>query len=79
MDNGIKLGTVIEISMDGVWAGSGNLVDGRVDNCGAQFCDDTDRSLAVYDLIDAAIAAGKDSIKVDLDGHTRRITWHIHD
>ena len=70
--------TVISISMDGVWAGSGKLVDGQIKDCSAQFCDDNDESLEVYELIEDAIESGKDSIKVEFsDDTTRRIDWTI--
>lgn len=67
----------ISISMDGVWAGSGKLVDGIIENCGAQFCDDNDASLAVYAQIESAIAAGRDSLTTEIDGQPRRLTWSI--
>jgi len=69
---------VISISMDQVWAGSGKLIDGRIEDCGAQFCDDTDESELVYELIEEAIEAGKDSVKVAFDdGVTRVIAWTL--
>jgi hypothetical protein len=70
--------TVIEIVVDGVWAGSGKL-RGDMENgheivdCGAQFCDDNDESIAVYDDIENAIDNGEDSIK--FRGQT--ISWKI--
>lgn len=69
----------ISISMDGVWAGSGILRDGVIDNCGAQFCRDNDESLEIYEMIEAAIEAGKDSIKVEIsdDDETHVITWSL--
>jgi hypothetical protein len=71
--------TVIEISMDGVWAGSGKLVDGRIEDCGAQFCDDSDESLEVYDAIEAAIELGKTKVKAAFRGDRKQheITWTI--
>lgn len=75
MDNGIKLGTVISIAVDGVWAGSGNLREGIIENCGAQFCDDADESENVYVRIEAAIELGKDSIEFN----GQKITWSIVD
>lgn len=69
--------TSISISKDGVWAGCGKLRDGVIEDCGAQFCDDNDQSLAIYDKIESAIAAGRSSIKVEIDGVTSVITWAI--
>ena len=70
--------TVIEISIDGVWAGSGKLVDGRIEDCGAQFCDDNDESLDVYEAIEEAIQEGKSSVKIEFsDETTRTIAWTI--
>jgi hypothetical protein len=72
--------TTISISMDGTWAGSGKLRDGTIEDCGAQFCDDNDESDQVYDLIEAAIANGQQSIRVTLlDGTRHTITWSIVD
>lgn len=69
---------VISISMDGAWAGSGTLRDGIIEDCGAQFCDDNDESLSVYELIEAAIAEGKSSVTIAFSDETRRrITWDI--
>lgn len=67
----------ISISQDHVWAGSGKLIDGVISDCGAQFCDDNDRSLEIYDLIEAAISHGKDSMTVGIDGESHRLTWSI--
>jgi hypothetical protein len=46
-------------------------------NCSAQFCDDNDESLAVYEQIEDAIDSEKDSLTVVLDGESREITWTI--
>lgn len=70
--------TTISISMNGVWAGSGKLRDGVIEDCGAQFCSDNDESLEVYEMIEEAIAAGRDHVSVELsDDVTHRITWSI--
>jgi hypothetical protein len=73
--------SVIEIYVDQVWAGSGKLVRGndecRIEDCGAQFCDDNDESIKVYDLIEEAIEAGKKSITVELEGESKKITWTV--
>jgi hypothetical protein len=72
---------VIEIYVDQVWTGSGKLArrEGgyRIEDCGAQFCDDNDESLEVYDSIEEAIEAGKKSITVELDGESKKITWTV--
>lgn len=71
--------TTISISQDHVWAGSGKLRDGVIEDCGAQFGADHDESQNVYELIEEAIAAGKDSIKVELSDRDDAvtITWSI--
>jgi hypothetical protein len=73
--------SVIEIYVDQVWAGSGKLVrrndECRIEDCGAQFCDDNDESLEVYDSIEEAIEAGKKSITVELEGESKKITWTV--
>jgi hypothetical protein len=69
--------TVISISMDGVWAGSGKLRDGIIEDCGAQFCDDNDESLLIYDKIEQAIAADRNELTVTIDGESHRLTWSI--
>lgn len=74
-----QAGASISINCDGSWAGSGKLRDGVIEDCSAQFCDDADESLAVYDEIEAAIAAGKSRIKVELDGETKVIDWAIQE
>jgi hypothetical protein len=72
---------VIEIYVDQVWAGSGKLAhrEGgyRIEDCGAQFCDDNDESMEVYDSIEEAIEAGKKSITVELEGESKKITWTV--
>ena len=67
----------ISISMDQVWEGSGRLVDGRIVDCGAQFCDDTDESEAVYELIEDAITEGKDEIKIEIEGRDHIVSWSL--
>jgi hypothetical protein len=69
----------ITISMNGTWAGDGKLCpcSGRIEDCSAQFCDDADESLAVYDAIEEAIDGLTGSIKVDIDGETKLIEWTI--
>jgi len=71
--------TTISISIDGIWAGSGKLTDGVISDCGAQFCDDSDESENVYEMIEEAIAGGKDSLKVELSDRDEavKITWSI--
>ena len=71
--------TVISISMDQILAGSGKLINGRLEDCGAQFCDNNDESIAVYDMIEDAIANGKNSVKVQFSDSddVRVITWSL--
>lgn len=70
--------TVIEIYVNSVWAGSGKLLGDvangvEIKDCGAQFCDDNDESIGVYDDIQDAIDNGDDHI----DFRGQRITWNI--
>jgi hypothetical protein len=65
--------TVISIAVDNVWAGSGKLRGGEIVDCGAQFCDDTTESEAVYASIEDAIDAKRDSVEF----RGQRITWTI--
>lgn len=71
--------TAISISMDGTWAGSGKLINGRIEDCGAQFCDDNDSSLWAYDKIEQAIVEGKSSIRLTFSGDetSHEFTWSI--
>ena len=71
--------TVISISQDNVWAGSGKLTDGVISDCGAQFGADQDESENVYELIEEGIEEGKDSIKVELSDRDDAviISWTI--
>jgi hypothetical protein len=67
----------ITISMDGTWAGDGKLRDGVIEDCSAQFCDDADESLAVYDEIEAAIGGPTGRVRLTIDGETKLIEWTI--
>jgi hypothetical protein len=69
----------ITISVDGTWAGDGKLCpcSGRIEDCSAQFCDDADESLAVYDVIEQAIDGLTGSVMVDVDGEAKKIEWTI--
>jgi hypothetical protein len=67
----------ITISMDGTWAGDGKLRDGVIEDCSAQFCDDADESLAVYDEIEAAIDGLTGRVRLTIDGETKLIEWTI--
>lgn len=69
---------IIEISVDGVWAGSGKLrgdMDSghQIVDCAAQLGADQDASESVYEAIEDAIDEGADEITVD----GKRITWTI--
>jgi hypothetical protein len=68
----------ISISVDGVWAGSGRVVDGSIADCGAVFASGQDESDDVYDLLDEAIGDGLDHLNVEhADGTTHRYSWTI--
>lgn len=70
----------IQISVDGIFAGAGRLVGGIIEDCGAQFCSDSDESENVYELIEGAIADGLASVRVDLsDDRLIRVSWNISD
>ena len=70
--------TVIEISANGSWAGSGKLIDGRIEDCAANFCNDDSESLKVYELIEKAIAEGENAISIQLAGYINlNIDWVI--
>jgi hypothetical protein len=70
--------TAIEISLDGVWAGSGKLIDGRIEDCGAQFCDDSEESENVYELIEEAVVEGKSNLRVKFaDDTIRELSWTV--
>lgn len=56
---------IIIIYCDGVFSGSGKLVDGcHIEDCAARFCDDEDESLEVYEIIEDAVASGESSVQV---------------
>lgn len=67
----------IDICVDHVWSGSGRVIDGSIVDCAAQFCDDYDASLSIYDDIEDAISEGNDSLQADLDGESKTITWSL--
>lgn len=71
--------TTISIIQDNVLACSGKLRDGVIYDCGAQFGADQDESENVYELIEEAIAAGKDEITVEFSDcdDAVTITWSI--
>lgn len=72
----------ISIFMNGVFSGSGRLIDSKEDgyeikDCGAQFCDDAAASEDVYGDIEEAINLGQKGIVVTLDGVKRSIVWSV--
>lgn len=68
----------ISISVDGVWAGSGRVVDGYIVDCGAVLAGGQDESDDVYDLIEEAIGEGLDHQIIEhADGTTHRYAWTI--
>lgn len=75
--NATKTTLRISISVDGVWAGSGRIVNGRVEECGAVWCDDQDESDVVYEMLDDAIADGLESLKIEVAGKMQKFTWEI--
>ena len=84
MNNATFTELPISITVNNVWAGDGKLrtwSDESVEivDCSAQFCDDSDESENVYELIQEAIDEGKDSLKVELSDKdsTVLITWTI--
>jgi hypothetical protein len=77
MSGNMSTNQKIDISMDQVWAGSGIVREGRIENCSAQFCIVNDISLSLYEDIESAIANGKTSIKVEVDGEAKTIAWRI--
>lgn len=71
--------TTISLAVDGIWAGSGKLIGGVIRDCGAVFAGDQSESENVYELIEEAIADGKQSLKVELSDRSdaAKITWDI--
>jgi len=69
----------IVISVDGKWFGSGKMVNGRIEDCAANFCDDSDESEAIYRLIEEKIEKRADQMTVDIDGVDRLIEWSFED
>lgn len=72
--------TVIQIAVDGVWAGNGKLIDGIISDCGAQFGANQAESEGVYELIEDAIESGDDSLRVELSDRDDavQITWSVN-
>lgn len=69
--------TTISIRVNGTWAGSGKVINGSIVDCGAQFCDDNDKSMEVYELIEEAIERGDDNIGVETESGKLDIAWDI--
>ena len=68
----------ISISVDGVWAGSGRLIDNRIVDCGAVLASGQFDSDDVYELIEDAISRGRDTQRIEHeDGTTHSYTWSI--
>jgi len=62
----------IDIFMDSVWAGAGELsVSGRIERCSAVLSPtgDLDETITVCDVIEAAIAQGSPQSLVTIAGH----------
>jgi len=79
MTTAINSYTTISISVDGVWAGSGKLIDGKIVDCGSQFSADHDESESVYELIEDAIEHGHQWADADLSDQDNlvHVTWSI--
>jgi hypothetical protein len=73
-----SFGTIV-ISVDGKWFGSGKLVNGRIEGCAANFCDEADESEAIYQLIEEKIEKRGTHMTVEIDGLQRLIEWSIED
>lgn len=70
--------TKISIYQDGVFAGSGDFINGSIANCAAQFCDDNDESMEVYETIDEAIGCHETEVGFTFsDGSKRTYTWDL--
>lgn len=54
----------ISISENGIWAGDGNLNEGRIEDCPAILGGDQDTADAVYEAIESAIAEGESTVEV---------------
>jgi hypothetical protein len=63
----------IKIYRNGIWGGTGKLVAGTIEDCWAVLGADQDASDEAYEAIEAAIAAGGESVSRP-DG---KYTWDI--
>ncbi len=72
--------SVIRIDVNGVWAGSGKLVDGRIEDCAAIFCNDEKETAKIYEIIEKAIQEGEFAVSVQVAGFINlNIDWYIED
>jgi hypothetical protein len=74
--NTTKINTIISISRDGVWVGSGVVRDGIIEDCAANLGrEDSDDPCgeAIYEAIEAQIATG------DTEGKAYGYDWDIID
>lgn len=70
--------TKISIYQDGVWAGTGDFRNDCVENCSAQFCDNTDESMEVYESIEEAIGCDETEVEFTFsDGTKHTYTWDL--
>lgn len=70
--------TKISIYQDGVWAGTGDFLNDSIQNCAAQFCDDNDESMEVYEAIEEAIGCDEDAVEFTFsDGSKKTYTWDL--
>lgn len=56
--------TTISIDENGIWAGSGTLRDGIIEDCMAILGDDQDMAEKAYEAIEQAIADGESSVTI---------------
>jgi hypothetical protein len=70
--------TKISIYQDGIFAGCGDYANETIQNCAAQFCDDNDESMDVYEAIEEAINLGGSKVKIEFaDGSKHTYTWDL--
>jgi len=69
----------ISINENGVWAGTGILRDGVIEDCPAILGDNQDMEEAVYEAIEDAIAAGESSVTLGDYTWTWSIEEHTHE
>ena len=66
----------IVINVGGIWAGTGKLIGGRIEECGAVFSEDPDSSDRCYEAIDAALSEGATAGKFKTD-EGELVEWYV--